>query len=112
MPEIDKQACKVMADFGKDEPYIVDYARVVLPREISYYVNLLLPRYPVWLREQKSRTGDKSTLAVQFLNEVLPYLVEVLLQGAIYFTKDFPDHPMSQYIIVSFFCFWIPGEYS
>jgi hypothetical protein len=101
MPEVDKQACKVMADFGKDEPYVVDYARVVLPKDVAYYVNLLLPRYPVWLREQKSRTGDKSTLAVKFLYQTLPYLVEVLLQGGIYFTQDFPNHPMSQYIIVS-----------
>jgi hypothetical protein len=105
MPEIDKQACKVMADFGKDEPYVVDYARVVLPKDVAYYVNLLLPRYPVWIRQQNSRTGDKSTLASKFLYQVLPYLVEVLLQGGIYFTTEFPSHPMSQYIIVSFVLF-------
>jgi hypothetical protein len=106
MPELDKQACKVMADFGKDEPYVVDYARVKLPRDVSYYVNLLLPKYPVWLEEQKSRTGDKSTLANKFLYQILPYMVEVLLQGGIYFMKDFPNHPMSQHITVSSFSSW------
>ena len=42
-------------------------------------------------------------LAFKFLYKTLPFLVEVLLQGGIYFTTEFPNHPMSQYIVVSFF---------
>jgi hypothetical protein len=45
--------------------------------------------------------GTNQPYATFFLNYLLPYFVEVLVQDGVYFVKDFPDHPMSQYLKVS-----------
>jgi hypothetical protein len=99
--EMDKMSSKVMAGFGKEEPYVVDYTEIKLPHAIRYYIDLLLPEYGIWIEEHLSDEGDKSSCCAKFLFEIIPFLVEVLLQCGVYFTKEFPNHPMSLYIKVS-----------
>jgi hypothetical protein len=62
---------------------------------------MLLPEYDRWLEEsQDSDIGDKTICAEKFLNDVLPYLVEVLVTDGIYFTQEFPTHVMSRYLLL------------
>ena len=100
-PEVDKQACKVMAGYNKDEAYFNACSHVRLDHPVSTYVNWLLPNYRTWVAQQESREGDKSTCVNTFLYEIIPYLVEVVAQCGIFFVKDFPNHEMSEYLRVS-----------
>jgi hypothetical protein len=70
---------KTYAGFKPDQPYFVARTHVELEEEIEYYANLLLPELARWRRERKSRFGDKSTCSDVFLNQLIPYLVEVLM---------------------------------
>lgn len=96
------QTCKVMSGFRKDEPYFVPRTKVPLPHTIDWYCVRLLPKLNVWRQQAQSREGDKSSCAYKFLYRLLPYFVQVLVQDGIYFIRDFPSHPMSNYLKVSF----------
>jgi hypothetical protein len=103
MCEVDKEVCKVMAGFTKEEPYFVPRMHLELPKTGEEYLTLLLPQMAGWRLEAASRTGDKSTCCHQFLNEVLPFFMEVLMQDSVYFVRDFPTHEVSQWLNVSYF---------
>jgi hypothetical protein len=90
-----------MAGFRKESPYFVARANLNLPKSVEWYCKKLLPALATWRQQAGSRRGDKSTLCDKFLNYLLPYFVEVLVQDGVYFVKDFPDHPMTQYLKVS-----------
>lgn len=99
-PEVDKEACKVMAGHKKDEAYFVEREFLDLPQDIGTLINLLLPSYSKWVRQASSKHGDKSIACRKFLNEIIPYMVEVFVQDGIYFIRDFPEHEMSNYLKV------------
>jgi hypothetical protein len=91
----------VMAGFRKDSPYFVPRTLLDLPYSIDYYCQKLLPQLATWRQQAASRGGDHSTCCDNFLNCILPYFVEVLLQDGVFFIHEFPDHPMSMYLKVS-----------
>jgi hypothetical protein len=101
LPEVDKEVCKVMAGFGKEESYFVPRTHLELPKTAEQYLTLLLPDLATWRQQAASAGGDKSSCATQFLNEILPYFMEVLIQDSIYFVRDFPAHEISQWLNVS-----------
>jgi hypothetical protein len=106
MCEVDKEVCKVMAGFTKEEPYFVPRTHLELPKTAEEYLSLLLPQLAGWRREAATTgKGDKSSCCQQFLNEVLPFFMEVLIQDSIYFVRDFPRHEVSQWLQVSFLLF-------
>ena len=97
------KTCNVMSGAEKGEKtYFVPRALLPLAYSVEWYCRKLLPDLAKWRREAKSPRGDKSTCCDKFLNEILPYFVEVLVQDGIYFVKDFPEHPMSRMLRVSF----------
>jgi hypothetical protein len=98
--ESDKEACKVMAGFSKSEAHLVPEEYLTMPWDIKLLIGLLIPKYPQWLQEAASVQGDKSSCCRHFLNDIIPFLVEVLVQDGIFFISDFPNHPMSQYLKV------------
>jgi hypothetical protein len=98
--EVDKEACKVMAGFAKDEGYFIEREFLDPPFPIRTLIDTLLPSYSRWLLEAASPEGDKTTLCRKFLGEIIPYMVEVVVQDGIYFIKDFPEHVMSNYLKV------------
>ena len=100
MPELDKEACKVMAGFSKDEAYFVEREFLEPPWPIATLVNLLLPKYPQWVAQHESPEGDKSPCCRRFLYEVIPYMVRVVVQDSIYLIRDFPEHEMSNHLKV------------
>jgi hypothetical protein len=104
MAEVDKEVCKVMAGFTKEEPYFVPRTMLGLLHSVEEYEELLLPELARWRVEAASVGGDKSTCCDKFLNHVVPFLLEVLLQDSIYFVRDFPEHEVSQWLCVSFPC--------
>jgi hypothetical protein len=99
--EVDKEACKVMAGFGREEGYFVEREFLQPPWETEELINFLLPKYSAWLQQAASRHGDKSSACRRFLNDIIPYMVEVIVQDGVYFIMDFPNHEMSNYLKVS-----------
>jgi hypothetical protein len=93
-----------MAGFNKKgEPYRCERGLVVLPFSIPWYEQKLFGTKLAQFRtEAASRDGDKSTCCSNFLNHLLPWFVEVLLQDGIYFILDFPDHNISHWLRVRF----------
>jgi hypothetical protein len=100
-PECNEEAMHVMSGYKKDEPYGAYYRKCKLQHTVDQYVRLLLPKYPEYLRQQKSAMGDKSTCCTKFLYDIIPFMVEIVVTSGIYLTRDFPSHPMSQYLRVS-----------
>jgi hypothetical protein len=100
-PECNHESMHVMSDHKKSEPYGAYYRYARLQHTPTHYVRLLLPKYDEWCSQQSSAEGDKSTCCSKFLQDILPFLAEVLVTGGIYLIKDLPRHPMSQYLRVS-----------
>jgi hypothetical protein len=94
-----------MAGHKKGEKsYFVPRTLIPLgPRTIDSYCDLLLPNLKRWRRQANGRNGDKSTCCDTFLNHLIPYFVEVLVQDGIYLIKDFPNHPVSHMLKVSIY---------
>lgn len=84
-----------------DDSYYVPRTTMPLQHNISWYCRRLLPNLATWRQEANGRGGDKSNCCDKFLNHVLPYFVEVLVQDGAYFTREFPNHPTSQLLKVS-----------
>ena len=89
-----------MAGFSKSEAKFIPEEYLTMPWDIKLLIGLLLPMYPQWLQEAASVQGDKSSCCRHFLNDIIPFLIEVLVQDGIFFISDFPNHPMSQYLKV------------
>ena len=89
-----------MAGFPKASPYFVPRCLLPLQKPVQWYCEKLLPNLVDWRMQATSCTGDKSTLCDTFLVHIVPYFVEVLVQDGVFFIRDFPAHPMSQYLKV------------
>jgi hypothetical protein len=100
VPEMNRETAKVMASFEKDEPYFHGSSNLQPPVAWATLMDYLLPHFREWVRQANSPIGDKSLCRKKFLNQVLPFLVEVLVQDGIYLVRDFPNHPMSEYLKV------------
>ena len=96
----EREICKILAGFKRDEEYYPVRCQVELQHSVPWYCSKLLPGYNDWLRQQASDMGDKTQTCQKFLYHVLPYLVRVVVQDGIYFIVDFPNHPMSHYLKV------------
>ena len=104
-PEVDKKLCAVMAGFSNDEKWYVPRTYLDQPpnnaTSWAACCSYLMEGYPVWLQQRHSAEGDKSSCAYKFLDEILPFFTEVLIQDGIYMIEEFPNHPMSQHLKVS-----------
>jgi hypothetical protein len=91
-----------MAGHKRGEAYFVPRTLIPLgPHGIDWCCDLLLPKLQRWRREARSIQGDKSTCCQKFLNHLIPYFVEVLVQDGVYFIKEFPNHEVSHLLKVS-----------
>ena len=98
-PVAEKVTLTVMAGFKKGEPYYLERGLVLLPYGIPWYEEKLFGNKLQVFREQAmSRDGDKSTCCTNFLNYIIPWFVEVLVQDGIYFIIDFPGHGISSWL--------------
>jgi hypothetical protein len=82
--EVDKESMMVMTGYSKGEGYFNEMSLIQLPRTLDYYILCLLPKYPDWLAQQDAGNGDKSQCCETFLLQVIPYLVEVLVQCGVF----------------------------
>jgi hypothetical protein len=85
-----------------DKSYFVPRTQLPLAHSVEWYCVRLLPDLQSWRQQSNSHGGDKSSCCTKFLNHILPYFIEVLVQDGIYFTRDFPAHPMSMLLKVRF----------
>jgi hypothetical protein len=85
-----------MAGFSKEEIYFLSRMFLELPNAREALCHALLPQLETWRNQSKCPGGDHSECANNFLYEVIPYLIEVLIQDGIYFIVDFPNHLVSQ----------------
>jgi hypothetical protein len=100
LAEVDKEACKVMAGFSKDEAYFVEREFLEPIWTIDSLIDALLPKYRTWVRQHESPQGDKTQCCHRFLFVMIPHFVRVVVQDSIYLIRDFPDHEMSDYLKV------------
>ena len=89
-----------MAGFLKAMGYFLPRAKIKLQYPMKFYEEQLLPDLPTWRRQIKLRYGDKSRCANKFLNELIPFFIEVVIQDGIYFVRDFPQHEFSRLLCV------------
>ncbi len=54
----------------------------------------------MWKRQANLAKGNTFSCCRKFLNKVIPYLVEVLIQDGIYLIRDFPNHTMLNHLKV------------
>jgi hypothetical protein len=93
-----------MAGHRKHErTYFVPRTQLQLEHPVEWYAIRLLPKLVDYRKQAASSQGDKSDCCDNFLHEVLPYFVEVLVQDGVFFIRDFPNHPVSLWLKVSFF---------
>jgi hypothetical protein len=94
--EADRETSAVQAGFEKVEEWFVPEANLELPCAINQLEDHLLPELKNWRNQSKGRYGDKSPCCKNFLEETIPFLVEVVVQCGVFFIKDFPGHPFSE----------------
>ena len=85
---------------GNGLSYFCPRTLLPLPHDIEWYENLLLPRLARWRQQSAGRGGDNTICANRFLNHIIPYFVEVIIQDGIFFTQDFPNHPLAHMLYV------------
>jgi hypothetical protein len=90
-----------MAGFPGKAPYWVGRSMLPLQHSIGWYEARILPELETWRQQASSANGDKSLLCNKVLNHIIPYMITVLVQDGIYFTREFPDHETSILLSVS-----------
>jgi hypothetical protein len=99
--EVDHVACTVQSGFRPGEEWFVPEANIVISDEqFRAWEKHFLPNIEEWRQQIRSRGGDKSNCAKNFLNETIPFLVEVVVQCGVYFILDFPTHEMAQRLLL------------
>jgi hypothetical protein len=83
-----------MAGFDKNKPSIIEKYQLNLPWNLKFLEKHFLSKIEDWRSQSTGRAGDKSECATNILNDVIPYLIEVLVKRGIFFTKKYPTHPI------------------
>ena len=91
-----------------EKEYWVPRTKIPLNKDVLWYVQALLPQYPFLLVQHQGTGGDKSGTARKFLEKILPYLVQVLVQDGAFLVQDFPENPVSTVLTQSIdgYCTW------
>ncbi len=84
---------KVMAGFGRTDVYSVPRAEITIPYERPEL--LVFPHIHVWRAQMESPMGDKCEAARNFLDKMLPWLAEVVIQDGVYWIDRYPEHFIS-----------------
>ena len=100
-PVAEYETSRIMAGFINDEAYFCPRAIIQLDNSIDWYTKKLLPSIDSYRRQHQSAMGDKTEMCRRFLYELIPWMIEVVVQDGIYFVKDFPSHPISNMLKVS-----------
>ena len=90
----------VMAGFEKSDSYFVPRTEVELPYSLDDCILMVFPKYPEWQAEWNwgKGDGDPHKSAENFVTQVLPYIVRVLVQDAPYWLKYYPNSTYSRYM--------------
>jgi hypothetical protein len=80
--EVDKMTMKVMVGFSQDKSYVVNHTFIDLLLPINQLCHLLILKLGEWqMQMTESPLGNKTTCCrTKFLWEILPFLVEILVQ--------------------------------
>jgi hypothetical protein len=72
------------------------------PTYLEDNINLLIPWYSQYVAQTKLEdgSGDTTRCCNTFLRNVLPYVVETVLQNGIFFIKDFPTHELTNLLLL------------
>lgn len=88
---------RVMAGFKKDGGYFVPRTKIDISQVCGNQeaVDIVFPRYRLWVQQRESENGDKTAGAYNFLYFTLPFLAKVVIQDGCYWIKEFPEHEAS-----------------
>ncbi len=99
LPELPYQAMLATSGFDvfRREEYYIPRSYAKVPTGWSHKI---FPYLNTWREQVNDLWGyDKGLAAKNFVNSLLPFLAEVVLQDGIYFTAEFPDHPYSKIVL-------------
>ena len=84
--------CKVNAGFMKDEKYSVPRSKIGLPGNLSTeeLTLILFPFIPRLRNELEQEDGDNCMASRHFLDVILPFFAEVIVQDGIYWLQKHP----------------------
>ena len=106
MPELKKDVLEVMAGFTNGEKYYVPrsliFDAVACPWTPDQVTSILFPDLPRWEEEIQSVHGDTNEGSIGFIAAVIPTMAKIIFQDGIYWVRDFPIHPISQFLLSKF----------
>ena len=76
--------------------YFVPRTTVAVPCNCT---RLLFPELERWILEIRSVDGDNSKGATHFIEKIIPYLTEVILQDGVYWVKEFRRNPVVELLL-------------
>ena len=90
--------CKVNAGFMKDEFYFVPRSKIGLPGNLTVeeLANILFPFIPRLRDELEDENGDDCSASRHFIDIILPFFAEVLVQDGIYWLQNHPHNSGTQ----------------
>jgi hypothetical protein len=99
LPELPSSA--VLATSGFDvfrrEEYYIARSYVQVPPQ---WIQMIFPYLNLWRFQVNEQLGfDKGAAAKNFVNLLLPFLAEIVIQDGIYFQKSYPNHTFSEILM-------------
>jgi hypothetical protein len=115
MTELHRSVLECMSGFARMEgEYFV--ARTRIPVEEWFgnmngkkgLTRILFPNYDGWIEQRDDDvTGDNSSCAQNFLDEVVPFFAKVIVQDACFWIVDYPHHHVTQLLFNA-----LPAEFA
>lgn len=99
--EICIPTARTLAGYGRDETYFLPRSQIGYPstnadRETpltnEQITQILFPQREGWKQELESADGDKWESAKHFLDKVLPFFADVMIQDGIYWVQNHPNN--------------------
>lgn len=98
-PVATRDTLKVSSGFNRDEVYFVPRTEIELPHDTNYYAKRILPALSTWQQQQASKDGDTSSAGRQFVTEMIPWFIRIIVQDGVFLIKDFPNHAISKLLL-------------
>lgn len=99
LPELPYQAMLAAAGFDvfRGEEYYIPRSYAAAPVE---WIDDIFPFYGTWKHQVNNIMGyDKGAAALNFVNQLLPFMAAIIAQDGIYLTSQFPNHIYSKLLL-------------
>jgi hypothetical protein len=96
--EINPEVCDAMSGFPEDFDYHAPRIDTQHPENQWWeqITDILCPLRRKWILQRDSKNGHKSKAAVNFLDDLLPFLCKVAFQDSMYWIRHWPTNEASR----------------